>query len=114
MVCTAESSFTGTQQSILGLRCDERDDRKQAPPLSNLVYYFPSPPIVSCGILDRVHGLPICTSKKKLGFFLTGNVLVKGSSPTLSLEDFMGIERITVKGSRNPFNTHEILQRESR
>ena len=40
-------------------------------------------------------GLSIFTSEKKLGFFLIRNVLVKESSPTLTVEDFMGIERIT-------------------
>ena len=49
---------------------------------------------LSCGILDRVRGLSIFASEKKMSFFLTGNVLVNGSSATLSLEDFMGVERI--------------------
>jgi hypothetical protein len=35
-----------------------------------------------------------------MGFFLTGNVLVSGSSPILSLEDFMGVERIRAAGNR--------------
>jgi hypothetical protein len=56
---------------------------------------------LSCGILDRVRGFSIFTSEKKLGFFLKGNLLANGSSPTLTLEDFVGIDRIT-----GPLNWH--------
>ena len=50
---------------------------------------------LSCGILDRVHGLSLFKNKDKLDLFLTGNVLVEGSTPTITLEDFTGREKIT-------------------
>ena len=49
----------------------------------------------SCGFLDRVQGLHIPQKTGHLKLLITGQILVEGDSPTLTLEDFTSGEKIS-------------------
>lgn len=57
---------------------------------------------LSCGILDRVQNLSVFLTQNKLELFLTGNVLVEGTTSTLTLEDFSGKDKITTTNAICP------------
>jgi hypothetical protein len=60
---------------------------------------------ISCGLLSRVQRLQIFTKTEKLKLLLTGCVLLEGSlEPTLSLEDFITSEKISLRSSPCPSN----------
>ena len=50
---------------------------------------------LSCGLLDKVQNLSVFITQNKLELFLTGNVLVEGTTSTLTLEDFSEKDKIT-------------------
>jgi hypothetical protein len=60
---------------------------------------------ISCGLLSRVQSLQIFTKTEKLKLLLKGCVLLEGSlEPTLSLEDFITSEKISLRSSPCPSN----------
>lgn len=63
----------------------------------------------SCGIFDRIQHLAIFASPKKFELFLTGNVLVEGSTTTITLEDFALTEKITTGNSVCPCQNRPLV-----
>jgi hypothetical protein len=64
---------------------------------------------ISCGLISRVHRLQFFTKIEKLKLFLVGSVLKQGSYDTLSLEDFVTMERITFKPTTCPDNNSGLV-----
>ena len=49
----------------------------------------------SCGFFDRIQGLPFLQKHSQIELLLTGQVLVEGEVPTLTLEDFVDGDKLS-------------------